>query len=130
MINGITEKEREIINNIINKYPYEFYAYGSRVKGDFTKGSDLDILIKSDNEIPIKIIEELKLKFNESRIPYIVNITIYSNISDDFYNLIKKDLIKLWIKQRDKRSLIIKNNLPQFNYYAIIKPEVRRWIFY
>ncbi len=95
MINGITEKEREIINNIINKYPYEFYAYGSRVKGDFTKGSDLDILIKSDNEIPIKIIEELKLKFNESRIPYIVNIVIFNDISDDFFNLIKKDLTKL-----------------------------------
>lgn len=95
MINGITEKEREIINNIINKYPYEFYAYGSRVKGDFTKGSDLDILIKSDNQIPIKIIEELKLKFNESRIPYIVNIAIFNDISDDFFNLIKKDLTKL-----------------------------------
>ncbi len=95
MINGITEKEREIINNIINKYPYEFYAYGSRVKGDFTKGSDLDILIKSDNQIPIKIIEELKLKFNESRIPYIVNIVIFNDISDDFFNLIKKDLTKL-----------------------------------
>ena len=95
MINGITEKEREIINNIINKYPYEFYAYGSRVKGDFTKGSDLDILIKSDNEIPIKIIEELKLKFNESRIPYIVNIVIFNDISDDFFNLIEKDLTKL-----------------------------------
>ena len=95
MINGITDKEREIINNIIKEYPYEFYAYGSRVKGDFTKGSDLDILIKSDNEIPIKIIEELKLKFNESRIPYIVNIAIFNDISDDFYNLIKKDLTKL-----------------------------------
>ena len=95
MIKGITEKEREIINNIINKYPYEFYAYGSRVKGDFTKGSDLDILIKSDNQIPIKIIEELKLKFNESRIPYIVNIVIFNDISDDFFNLIKKDLTKL-----------------------------------
>ena len=95
MIKGITEKEREIINNIINEYPYEFYAYGSRVKGDFTKGSDLDILIKSDNEIPIKIIEELKLKFNESRIPYIVNIVIFNDISDDFFNLIKKDLTKL-----------------------------------
>lgn len=95
MIKGITEKEREIINNIINEYPYEFYAYGSRVKGDFTKGSDLDILIKSDNQIPIKIIEELKLKFNESRIPYIVNIVIFNDISDDFFNLIKKDLTKL-----------------------------------
>ena len=95
MIKGITEKEHEIINSIIKEYPYEFYAYGSRVKGDFTKGSDLDILIKSSDEIPIKIIEELKLKFNKSLIPYIVNFSVFNDISVDFYKLIEKNLVKL-----------------------------------
>lgn len=95
MIKGITPKELEIIINIIRDYPYEFYAYGSRVKGDYTKGSDLDILIKSNENIPIKIIEELKLKFNKSLIPYIVNFSIYNDISKEFYKLIENDLTKL-----------------------------------
>ena len=44
MIKGVTEKEEKIIKDILRKYPYDFYYYGSRVKGDFTKASDLDIL--------------------------------------------------------------------------------------
>ena len=46
MIKGVTENELKIIKEILFRYPYEFYLYGSRVKGDFTKSSDLVILIK------------------------------------------------------------------------------------
>ena len=44
MIKGVTEKEENIIKDILSKDPYDFYYYGSRVKGDFTIASDLDIL--------------------------------------------------------------------------------------
>lgn len=95
MINGITEKEEKIIKNILSNYPYEFYYYGSRVKGDFTKGSDLDVLIKNENEIEQNILDEISLKFNESLIPYRVNCSDYKKMSDNFYNLIKNDLVKV-----------------------------------
>jgi len=95
MIKGITKKEEQILKEILIRYPYEFYAYGSRVKGDFSKNSDLDILIKSNETISLKIIEELKLQFNESLIPYIVNFSVYNEISEDFYKLIENDLVRL-----------------------------------
>ncbi len=95
MIKGITEKEEQIIKDILQKYPYEFYYYGSRVKGDFTASSDLDILLKNDTEVPYSIIEKLKREFNESRIPYIVNISIYSDIDTYFYKLIEPSLVKI-----------------------------------
>ena len=95
MIKGITSTEEEIIKSILQKYPYDFYYYGSRVKGDFSKSSDLDILLKSDKEIPYSVIDNIELKFNESKIPYIVNISQYATIDKNFYNLIKKDLIKV-----------------------------------
>ncbi len=97
MIAGITEKEEKIIKSILKSYPYEFYYYGSRVKGDFTKGSDLDILIKDEKEIPESILSRLSYEFNESLIPYVVNFCDYSSMSDEFYKLIENDLIKIEI---------------------------------
>lgn len=94
MIKGITEKEEKIIKDILKNYPYDFYYYGSRVKGDFTKASDLDILT---DKISYSEKEEIETRFNESRIPYIVNISIKCNMDKNFYNLIKKDLVKIEI---------------------------------
>ena len=54
MIKGITAEEEKIINNILSqhKQDYDFYYYGSRVKGNYEKTSDLDILIKGNEEMP------------------------------------------------------------------------------
>ncbi len=95
MIKGITNKEENIIKDILNKYPYEFYYYGSRVKGDYKTGSDLDILIKNDTEIEQKILDEINTKFNESLIPYKVNFSVENNMTKDFYKLIENDLVKV-----------------------------------
>ncbi|MDE7315126.1 MAG: nucleotidyltransferase domain-containing protein, partial [Mucispirillum sp.] len=53
MIAGITDKEQKIITDILQKYynKYSFYYFGSRVKGTYSRVSDLDILIKGT--IPI-----------------------------------------------------------------------------
>jgi len=95
MIKGISEKEEKIIKNILAKYPYDFYAYGSRVKGDFTRASDLDILLMSDGEILQSDIEKLETEFNESLIPYRVNIIQRCKMDDYFYELIEKDLERI-----------------------------------
>ena len=95
MIKGINEKEECIIQAILKDYPYDFFYYGSRVKGNYTKLSDLDILLKNETEVPYSVIEDIELKFNESKIPYIVNISQYANMDENFYNLIKNDLVKI-----------------------------------
>ena len=92
MIKGVTEKEEKIIKDILCKYPYDFYYYGSRVKGGFTKASDLDILT---NGLSYSELEEIENQFNESRIPYVVNLSLKSNMDEKFYNLIKNDLVKI-----------------------------------
>lgn len=94
---GLNEKQEKIILDIIKKYPeYEFFAYGSRVKGNFVKSSDLDILIKGKNSAPQVIIEKLKTEFYESLLPFIVNITDYHEIDKDFYEQIKSDLVIIY----------------------------------
>lgn len=95
MIKGISEKEEKIIKNILAKFPYDFYAYGSRVKGDFTRASDLDILLMSDGEILQSDIEKIKNEFNESKVPYRVNISRRDKMEDYFFKLIEADLVKV-----------------------------------
>ena len=95
MIKGINKKEENIIKNILKDYQkdFTFYYYGSRVKGTHEKTSDLDILIKGKDKIPLAALEELKEKFDSSLLPFVVNFSDYNSITKEFYNLIQKDLV-------------------------------------
>lgn len=95
MIKGITENEEKIIKEILSKFPYDFYYYGSRVKGDFTRASDLDILLMSVGEVLQSDIEKIENEFNESKIPYRVNISRRDKMKDYFFKLIEADLVKV-----------------------------------
>lgn len=95
MIKGITENEEKIIKEILSKFPYDFYYYGSRVKGDFTRASDLDILLISDGEILQSDIEKIENEFNESKVPYRINISRRDRMEDYFFKLIEADLVKV-----------------------------------
>lgn len=93
MIKGLSEKNYKIIKDIISRYDAEFYAYGSRVKGDYTDLSDLDILVKAENFDEIHSV--LCNEFDKSLLPFVVNLTNYYGIDKKFYNLIEKDLVKI-----------------------------------
>lgn len=94
-IKGVTLEEEKIILSILEPYKnkYDFYYYGSRVKGNFRPLSDLDILLLSKNDIEINDIYTLKEAFDESILPYVVNISY--NVDNKFYNLIKEELVKI-----------------------------------
>lgn len=102
MIKGLTEEQEKIVKDILNEFQnsqpnsqpnYQFYYYGSRVKGNFVKSSDLDILIKGEQPASMMIIDELKEKFYQSKLPFIVNIVDFNNLDDIFYEQIKSDLV-------------------------------------
>jgi len=91
MLKGTTDSEFSIIKKILSDYPYDFYAYGSRTKDDYTELSDLDLLVEGD--ISLSEINSIKSRFDDSLLPYVVNITV--NADEHFYNLIKDDLVKI-----------------------------------
>ncbi len=95
MVLGITKKEQKIIEDILSPYEdeYEFYYYGSRVKGNFEKNSDLDVLIRGKQEMPITEKARLKELFDESYLPYIVNFSDFYAIDEAFYKVIEPTLV-------------------------------------
>lgn len=95
MIKGLSEKELTIVKSILEPYKnrYEFWGYGSRVKGNFRPLSDFDIYIKSSDEVLVSDIEALKSAFDNSDLPFVVNLAY--DVNEDFYKLIKEDFINL-----------------------------------
>ena len=96
-IEGVTPEEETVIKSIIEPYSdkYDFFCYGSRVKGNFRFLSDLDLMIKGEKAADSDIINDLKTKFDERNLSYVVNISDYYQMDESFYKLIKQDLVKI-----------------------------------
>lgn len=96
-IKGVTENEENIIKSVLEPYKekYDFYYYGSRVKGDFRFLSDLDIMVMGIELVNLSDINDIKDKFDKSNLPYVVNIADYHSLDEKFYKLIEADLVKI-----------------------------------
>ena len=90
---AIEKKHLEILKRILKKYPYTFYIYGSRATGKNRKYSDLDLCYRE--EIPTKIILDIKEDLDESDIPFRIDLVYWNDMPKDFQKLIEKDLKSL-----------------------------------
>ena len=86
----IETRHWEIIRAILNKYPYQFYAYGSRAKQQAKKYSDLDLCFY--DKIPWNILSHLQEDLEESNLPFKVDLVAWNWMSQEFQDLIRKDL--------------------------------------
>ncbi|MCC8377731.1 MAG: nucleotidyltransferase domain-containing protein [Rickettsia endosymbiont of Graphium doson] len=88
----IKKQDLLILRSILKKYPYKFYAYGSRVKGKAKKFSDLDLWIM-DN-INYEVLFEIKEALDESDMSIHIDIKRWNiDMNEDFRSLIKNDLV-------------------------------------
>ncbi len=73
----------------------EIWAYGSRINGEAHEASDLDLVVKSFNDVN-KSLFELKELINDSDIPIIVDILEFDKIPFSFQKEIEKDYISIF----------------------------------
>lgn len=85
MIN-IDEKHLLIIQNILKKYDFSFYVFGSRITDKVKKFSDLDLLYFDD--IPDLVLSHIVEDFEQSDLPYKVDIVSYNKCDDEFKKII------------------------------------------
>jgi predicted nucleotidyltransferase len=83
----------KIVQDILSRYPYKFYAFGSRVRGCAKKFSDLDICFFDD--ISLAELSQIEEAFEESDLPYKVDLINWNSISIDFRKIIENDLVLL-----------------------------------
>lgn len=85
-----SSEEFEIIINILNAHikKGKVYAFGSRYKNNNRKFSDFDIAIDTGEKLSFEFLNILKDAFEESDLPYRVDIIDYNNISDKFKKIV------------------------------------------
>ena len=82
------EKLKNEILSIIGKYldltKYKVFFFGSRVKGNGDKRSDIDIGIEGPEEISIGIIAQIQEDINDLQILYKIEIVDFKSVASDF----------------------------------------------
>ncbi len=87
---GLEEDVYKEIKNALSKFPYTFYIFGSRAKGNYKKISDIDLAIfeKIDNIEQFRIKNEL----DKLDIIYMIDIVfVNENTKGELVNSIKKE---------------------------------------
>lgn len=80
-----------IVKEILNKFNVTAYVFGSRAKNTAKTLSDLDLCLKDDYDK--SIIRKLQDAFEESDLPFKVDVIVWSEISESFKKHIGKDLV-------------------------------------
>jgi len=83
-------KHLEMVRDILKKYDYTFYAFGSRVKGTHKPLSDLDLAIMDGISLHDK--NNIDDDFTESNLPFKVDVVNYQTMCESLKNIIQKDL--------------------------------------
>ena len=89
MIN-LSENEINIIKDIFKNHIYEgeVYIFGSRVRGNNKKFSDIDLAVNINRKLSLSEISAIKYDFDESDLIYTADIIDYNSISEEFKNII------------------------------------------
>lgn len=76
------ESLRLIINVLKRNYKIkDIILFGSRAKGNFKKGSDIDIAIVSEL-IPFEELNQIRVEINDLSLPYKVDLIDFNKISN------------------------------------------------
>lgn len=80
---GLSE---HIINKLVNLFDKndqveEAILFGSRAKGNYREGSDIDIALKG-NKLTLKTLKKIEVQIDQLFLPYEVNLVLYHYINN------------------------------------------------
>ena len=81
---GLSDETLKTLNDIFCKYPgvKQAVLYGSRAKGNFRTGSDIDITLKIDYSFTRDELLHISGDFDDSDLPFFVDVSIYDKIAN------------------------------------------------
>ena len=74
---------------------YDVYAFGSRVRGNAGKSSDLDLAVMTERPLDTLRKADLREAFSESDLSFKVDLTDWAGISEDFKKIISESRFKI-----------------------------------
>ena len=81
---GLPDRTLDTLDSIFRKYPgiRQVVLYGSRAKGKYRKGSDIDLSLKTEETFTFTDLLRIAGDFDDSDIPYFVDVSIYEELSN------------------------------------------------
>jgi len=89
---GLEENVIERINAVFSFFPEieQVVLYGSRAKGNYKIGSDIDLTLKG-KELNLTLLNAVDTKIDDLLLPYLFDISIFDQISNpDLVNHIER----------------------------------------
>jgi predicted nucleotidyltransferase len=91
---ALTPSQLDFVRSVLAPYHRDFHAFGSRARGTARPLSDLDILSKLPlTKLQISVIKEA---FEESSLPFKVDLVLWDDMDSTFQNRITSDLRPLF----------------------------------
>ena len=81
---GLSDRTLDTLNTIFRKYPgiKQAVLYGSRAKGNYRRGSDIDLALKTGDDFTFTDLLHIAGDFDDSDMPYFVDVSIYDGLSN------------------------------------------------
>lgn len=89
------ENLKKIVLSFFKDYSARIFFFGSRARGQFNFGSDVDIAVLTKNKADAKLIPELREILEKSNVPYKVDVIDFNEASESLRVQILKEGI-LW----------------------------------
>jgi len=96
---GLKKETIEKINQIFarHKAVEKVFLYGSRAKGNYKKGSDIDLTLIGEN-LNLRFLNKISLDLDDLLLPYKIDLSIYNQITNsdlvDHISRVKKIFYK------------------------------------
>ena len=81
---GLKETVIDRINAVFARYPQVDKAilYGSRAKGNFKNGSDIDLTLRGGADLTLKVLYRIMDEIDDLLLPYIIDLSLFETIND------------------------------------------------
>ncbi len=81
---GLSESTIQKICVVLSHYPQVEKAilYGSRAKGNYKNGSDIDLTLYGGNDLTMHVLYKIMTTIDDLLLPYTIDLSIYDTISD------------------------------------------------
>jgi predicted nucleotidyltransferase len=81
---GLKESVIRKICSVLARYPQVEKAilYGSRAKGNYKNGSDIDLTLRGGADLSLNVIYKILDDLDELLLPYTIDLSIFKDIGD------------------------------------------------
>ena len=81
---GLPQSTFQKICGILSRYPQVEQAilYGSRAKGNYKNGSDIDLTLRGSADLSLNVIYKILNELDDLLLPYTIDLSIFNDIDD------------------------------------------------